>query len=283
MSRCTDIERAMRPTSFRERARGATLIELITVITVTGVLIAGMAMMVNRPLEGYLDAARRAEITDTADTALRRMARDLRTALPNSVRITTDGLYVEFLPIVDGGRYRAQEAGAPPLGNILDFASAGGDGSFDVIGTAPAWTGTKEIVVYNLGPGFDPANAYVTSGTNNRAAASIAGSTVTLSIPKQFPQPSPGNRFFVIDGPVTYACAGGELRRISGYAIAATQAAPPAGTSNALLASGVTGCSFDYTALNQRTALVGLTLRIGDPVSGEGVRLFQQVRIDNVP
>jgi len=76
-----------------------TLIEMIVVIAITGILAAAVAVFIRRPVEGYIDAARRAELSDVADTALRRITRDLRTVLPNSIRITTAGgvNYLEYL------------------------------------------------------------------------------------------------------------------------------------------------------------------------------------------
>ena len=56
-------------------------------------------------------SARRAALTDTADTAVRRMARDIRKALPNSIRQTSDQC-VEFIPTKTGGRYRVEEVAA---------------------------------------------------------------------------------------------------------------------------------------------------------------------------
>ena len=66
-----------------------TLIELVIVIAISSIIAVGMAAFIARPIEAYVDAARRAELTDIADTALRRMTRDLRTALPNSIRVAT--------------------------------------------------------------------------------------------------------------------------------------------------------------------------------------------------
>src|SRR6185503_18991127 len=70
------------------REGGVTLIEMIMVIMITGILAAVSVVFLRGPVEGYVDVARRAELTDIADTALRRITRDLRTALPNSIRVT---------------------------------------------------------------------------------------------------------------------------------------------------------------------------------------------------
>jgi len=46
--------------------RGVTLIELVMVIVVTGIIAAGVAVFIQRPVEGYIDAGRRATLTNEA-------------------------------------------------------------------------------------------------------------------------------------------------------------------------------------------------------------------------
>jgi len=128
--------------SARSRARGVTLIEMVIVIAITAIIAAALSVFISRPVEGYADAARRAELSDIADTALRRMTRDLRTALPNSIRITCvpagcaagSVYYLEYLQSSGGGRYRAQ-VDSSGAGLPLDFTASAA--SFDVIGTMP--------------------------------------------------------------------------------------------------------------------------------------------------
>ena len=265
----------------RIRACGFTLVEAVAVIAIMGVVAGMVAIFIRQPVESYVDAVRRAELTDIADTALRRMGRDVRAALPNSIRIATAGgvTYLEFLQISGGGRYRAQPDSAGN-GDPLDFTAA--DTTFDVIGPVPPLAAGDRIVVYNLGPGSTESDAY--TGNNSTAFASLAGSTITIAA-KLFPFVSPGHRFQVVEYPVTYACdpASGQLRRYWGYAIAAAQPTPPAGGNNALLATNVSACTFTYTAspATQRNSIVSLSLQVTQ--SGETVSLFEQVHVVNVP
>src|SRR3989442_13260377 len=113
--------------------RGVTLIEMVIVISITAIIAGAVSVFISRPVEGYADAARRAEMSDIADTALRRMTRDLRTALANSIRITCvpsgcaagSVYYLEYLQGSGGGRYRA-EKDSGGLGISLHFTAPTG-------------------------------------------------------------------------------------------------------------------------------------------------------------
>lgn len=264
------------------KLRGVTLIELIVVIAITGIIAAAVALFIRRPVEGYVDAARRATLTDEADTALRRMTRDLRLALPNSVRIS--GTFVEYIETSGGGRYRA-ELDSGGLGDILNFAAA--DSSFGVIGPAPTLATGNQIVVYNLYGSGTTSNAY--SGDNRAALTSTTAPPVAIAS-KLFPASSPGKRFHVVTGPVTYGCTGGQLLRYSGYAYNEPQVAPPTGGGmiTAVLATNVGECQFVYTAgtLTERTGTVSIILQINSVSAGgdtERVRMFQQAQVSNAP
>jgi MSHA biogenesis protein MshO len=267
----------MRPT-FNHA--GFTLIEMIIVIAITAIVGSMVAVFLRAPLESYVAQDRRARLADAADTALRRMTRDIRLALPNSVRVTSVGsvVYLEFLATHAGGRYRAQGGG-----DILDFTVP--DSSFDVLGPGIEMQTGDLIAVYNLGiPGAD---AWAAAGNTLATYTGAAGSSVTnIAIAaKQFPLASPGNRFQVVEGPVSYVCdpGNGTLTRYWGYAIAVNQPTPPsAPVSSALLATRVSACSFTYLpGVTERGGLVGITLNLRQ--ADETVRLYATTQVSNQP
>jgi len=278
---------------------GMTLIELVITIAVGSVVVAFMALFIVGPMNAYSAQTRRADLVDEADGALRFLARDLRAALPNSVRITTSGSVsaLELLATIDGARY--QDGG--PLGNPaleLDFTQA--DGAFAT--TVPftqltlPWVSTSAyLAIYNVGvPGanaYELANVITPAGTTISVAAGAAPNQnlVTLAPAFKFAWGSPGRRVYLVSGPVTYLCdtAAGTLKRYAGYAIQSTQPASTAalvaaGASAGGIATDVAGCQFSYTAgTATRNALATLTLQLTR--HGESVELLHQVQLVNVP
>ena len=246
---------------------GFTLIEEIMVITITGIIAAVVAIFIRQPVDAYLDTARRAALTDIADTTARRIARDLQGALPNSVRVDGTGRFLEFVPIRDAGRYRVE------------------------VGTTVTVLAGDSLVVYNLG--IVGADVYETAplSTRRAATAGAALSKVTFT-PTASPLPfaSPGSRFQIVGTPVSYACdlGTGRIWRYSGYAFQAAQPATLAtlnglaGVTAAVLTSNVTACSFAYGAgVLQHNGLVSISLTLS--LAGESVTLQHQVNVDNVP
>lgn len=261
---------------------GFTLIEAVIVIVIAGIIVAMVAVFIRAPVQGYFDSARRAELTDSADTALRRISRDLRLALPNSVRVTQVGAayYLEFLQTSGGGRYRAA-ADNSGAGNSLDFTQP--VSSFDALGPpVSAVAGAQNlVVVYNLGvPGAD---AY--QGDNTSRISGITGNTITINT-KQFPFASPANRFQIVSYPVTYVYdpAAQTLTRFWNYPIQPIQPTSfAAGTPGALLARNVTSGWFSYNGqvITQRAGLVSAWLQLTQ--GGESVNLYHEVHVSNVP
>lgn len=269
-------------------SKGFTLVEMVMVIVITGIIGGIVAVFIKAPVQGYMDSARRAELTDIADTTFRRVGRDLRLALPNSVRVSADGLRVEFLPTKGGGRYRAG-----PAGDELLFTPA--DNSFDVLGPPVAANAGDYLVIYNFA---QPSLSGCTSiGLDayegcNRRTITAGGATITFTpTALPFPADSPGHRFHVISSPVSYICDAGTLWRYAGYAIQDVQTKTDtvaeldalAGAQKARLATNVGSCSFTYDAsvVAQRSGLV--TMRLDITQDSETVSLYSATHVSNQP
>lgn len=233
---------------FKRPQRGFTLVEMIVAIVLTAIIAGTLVLFIRRPVTSYLDSAGRAEMTDVADLALRRMAREIRASLPNSARLTPPSdqnggvLTLEFIPTFGGGRYLSVED-STVSGTPLSFTSLTAN-TFSVVGSVPPIqlppARQDYLAIYNLGQGFQDADAYagtnlaritglptVTAGgqtiQNIRFSSLVAadlpaGSTVStvanpFAVPANAATPrlanmSPDQRFQVVGKPVIFRCAG---------------------------------------------------------------------------
>jgi MSHA biogenesis protein MshO len=270
--------------------RGFTLIEAIVVIVITGVIAAMISTFIRAPVDAYADTVRRALLTDTADTMLRRVARDVHTALPNSLRPPTVGsACIEFIPTVAGGRYRAAPSSIGG-GNVLSFTAP--PGIFDVLASLGRTITTADLlVIYNLG--ISGADAYSGGTTSTITAVGSANSTITPGRTTAFVFESPGHRFQIIPTTATvYLCdsAGTSAGNGTGSLVRYTRAidpsplasCPAAPVGAAILARNLTTCSFSYTpGVTARSGL--LSVQLGLTQGGESVTLYEEVHVDNVP
>ncbi|MDZ7803399.1 prepilin-type N-terminal cleavage/methylation domain-containing protein [Thiohalophilus sp.] len=271
---------------MRHRHTGFTLVELVVVIVVLGAISAGTAVYIVRSMEAYSDTVRRDQLTSTARIAVEKMTRELRNALPNSVRIrcttpsctSSDTHCIEFFPVQSGSSYES----VPRTAANVSFAAV------DYIAPQTPATAYVAVYPYSTSSLYDKNNPGPLADYDD-SNSDPANGEVYLTSSHRFTHDSPHKRFFLTGPPISYCLGtGGDLRRYQNYSINSAQPVPPAG-SGALLAenlqlsdggTAVTPFRYDPGSL-QRNGVVTLDLRVRQ--DNEWVRLLHEVQIRNVP
>lgn len=255
-------------------------------------VLAAVVAMFGSPIRAGVEGQRRAELADAADTAYRRMARDIRTAVPNSIHLI-DANTIEFIPSKDGGRYAYEEAG--DAGNSISFTSAA-DKDFDVIG--PMFTNINQgdfIVIGNWGFGQVPDAYCPSAGVCNRAEVDSFASPIVTLVANPFASPGgpgptispPGQRFQLVDGAeraVSFHCnaATKQLTRHWNYGWASAYTSG----SSAVLAENVGSCDFQFVAYHSQTwglFRLEFTMQHADLAGDAAVQLVYQLYVNNTP
>jgi len=240
---------------LRRQAAGFTLTEMIVVIVLLGVLAIGTSRFLIAPIESYAELQRRQELVDMAEMSLRRIARDIRRALPNSLRLSCNqtaanicnagnGQWaLEMINTADGARYRDQP-GTNPDGEVHSAQSdrlrftAAGDASFNILGqfqNVPLGVLTgHRVVIYNTTNNiYTQADAATGPAIPGPGVISNAGDItlvldddehqIQLNNVWSFQFQSPQQRLFLVDGPISYVCDEGtnQLTRYRGIGAAA--------------------------------------------------------------
>lgn len=261
--------------------QGFSLIELVIVLVVMSVIGVGLVSLYTGSIQQYLDATRRAEMTASARLALERMGREIRNALPNSVRVSSDNNCVEFRPILTGALY--SELPTTSAGTTITasaFTLPAGNWSVSVMPLLTSDGSASDM--YGSAPLATAGIASVSAPDSNNQV------TITLTAAHRFPRTSPTHRLFVV-GSATSFCVStdGAVRRYQGYASTVVQPLASALSNGQLLAehvrtSDTSNSVFRYFpgSLERNAVLdLSLLLQLGD----ESLRYAHEVQIRNVP
>ncbi|CAN7384511.1 prepilin-type N-terminal cleavage/methylation domain-containing protein [Pseudoduganella sp. LjRoot289] len=289
-----------------KKSRGFTLVELIVVMVVTGILAGGMTVFFLPVIKSYLAVGRRAGLTDMADGVVRTISRDIRSAVPNSIR-QPNGQCFEVVPTSTGGRFRtgpdivwdAANPGSPSMPVSDDIPTT----AFDVTTQLESTPTAGDWVVINNQNGDE-----VYAGTNRAAIGSVSTSNekwgkhrITLAAAKSFLPGYEGGRFVIVPNAqqaVFHVCAGatggpdangngrGTLYRFSGYGFnpASPGACPTTYAAASVLATHVEQCTFTYNpnpGAAQDAGYVQVQIKLTD--HNESVRIQFGTHADNVP
>lgn len=269
----------MRPDLRAPRPHGFTVVELVIAMVVFGLLAATLVIFVRPAVTAYQGARTRAGLVEDGDQALRRMLREVQSAVPNSIRTPSTDCF-ELVPTLVGGRARLAPDTVNAGSAALDTTAA--TTQFDVLTPLTNLPAVGDwVVVGNQNP------ADVHGGANRSDITAISPLAANLGRmriavrSKQFPLGYDGGRFVVVPASQTavfYVCSGadgtldasgngkGTLYRMSGYGFNATAPTACPGTSGApVLASQVRSCRFVYDpnqGATQQNGFVSIQLEL---------------------
>lgn len=286
---------------------GATLIEMIIVIVLLGIIAVSVGIFVSKTIDGFDQAKQRLQAAQQAQLAMQVIKRELRLALPNSVRVKQSGgrTLLEWVPVQTGGRYRSLGAagGDASSGCAIDNATLADNGilnvgfqdsCFKTIGMLDGkeMMGAKWVVVFNAGPGYDAADFYQTGASTGGNKALLGGVTQNAQEtkvnfePTIFKYDSPGHRFYLTKDPVSIECdpAAGVIRRWSGYPASPTQPTTWSGAVSGVLMNHVSACQIAYAPglIASQFGLVTVSATKQTP-SGDQIALQMQAQVMNAP
>jgi MSHA biogenesis protein MshO len=292
-----------RPTPHQ---RGFTIVELVIVIVITGIIAASLTVFFRPAVDSYLSSRSRADLTDQADTALRRMVRDVRVAVPNSIRTPGDQCF-ELIPTSTGGRYRrgpdtvndAVTCTASTCSAPLDTTQA--TTVFDVLSPLSATPAAGDwVVVGNQNPGdvYAGTNRGAIASVSTPASAAFGRHRITVAS-TQFPIGYEGGRFSVVPNAqraVFYVCSGadgtldasgngkGTLYRLMRDFNPVYPTACPSTAAADVLATRVRSCTFVYDpnpSATQQSGFVWMQLEVAR--NGEAAHLAMGAHVSNAP
>lgn len=293
------------------RPRGFTLVELVLVIALSGIIVVVISTVFAHPLQGLLDQSRRGTLVEQAAGAMNRLTRDVRLAVPNSLRASADGKAVELMLIQSAARYRPNRTDTDGVRFSTDPAGTCGSSTIDtrcdevqMLDGAFNPTGALWMVMYNIGaesggapvPGSNvwaPANPGVITPTGTTFSllpgAPIGESRVAVgNLPVggfRFAYASPQFRLYMAQSVVGYRCENNQLLRYSYSTLfSAIPSGPPPGSNPEPLATNVDCSKTNFTyqvGSTQRGGLLSLTLQVS--IGNESFNLLQQVHVDNAP
>lgn len=259
------------------RHGGFTLVEMIFVVVILGIITSIGSSFVVSAVDSYRTAQVRNQLVQRGRLTLEQMSRELRMAIPNSVRISASGLCAEFLPLVTAANYQST---LPDADNNRAPVSQISTGNFAF---SPAFA--EHLVVAP----FSPADIYTNASPAARVGLGSVGSPPFTSIPLAgnhvFLRNSLNRRLFIAADPVRFCVSGGNLWRYSnyGFSTSALGDGSPGGAGD-LMAHAVVanGAAFELSPGSQdRNMAVRMRLVFSNGTTS--LELNHQVLVRNVP
>ncbi|TVP57685.1 MAG: prepilin-type N-terminal cleavage/methylation domain-containing protein [Halomonadaceae bacterium] len=250
--------------------RGFTLTELVIVIVIMAIVSTISVRFIQFSTQGAIDTSERQQLAAAGGIISEILSREIREALPVSIRTRQGGRCVELIPILAGGRYQGQ------LKESHSEFTTLGDSQGPV-------TGRVVVYPYSASP-----YELFTPGSVSSSVATWDGSQVSYTDgeTQRFAAESPRSRFFMVAGPLAFcrSDSGGLLERYDNYALDANFTT---GDSTVVATGLVTAPASPLFRVEEasltRNALVVINLELAARRGNETYQLSQEVQIRNVP
>lgn len=268
------------------KAAGFTLIEMVTVILILGIIIVGISSFVIFGTRIFVESSAVDQVLSQSRFGIERMTRDIRRAVPNSMRVltATDGSYqcLELLPISSSTSYLE----APFVPQIAQ-------NTITAIKSIRPINAAQSVLIYPL----TASEVYNPQGLTAKRflVQSVAESgdllTITLTQSVRFTEASPLKRLYLADNPLSYCFINTannvELRLYQNYGYKVNQPSPTVMGNGVLMAQNIT----NTLAVNPAVILTPSTLVTNAivhlqplfSVNGETFQYQHQVQVMNVP
>ncbi len=259
------------------RQNGFTLIELISVVVILA-LISGLgATFIVKSVDSYTDLQERTNMVQHSRVVVEQMTRQLRTALPNGVRVSTSGNCIEFLPVVAASNY---------IGEVPDPENgASATSSVSVISMTINSSSPEHVIIAP----YASTEVYTSADPAARVDLGTLGSSPYTSIPlgssHQFLRNSVDKRIFITEDPRRFCLSGSNLYKYYGYGLStATLGDTDPGGSSAIMANAVSTASTAFalsSGSEDRNATIDINLSFTQ--GSQTLAVTHTVFIRNVP
>lgn len=205
------------------QAKGFTLIELVTVMVILAIVSIGIAGFIRSGTQIYSDITQRDQLLSQSRFIVERLNREIRKALPNSLRVNGDSTVqcLEFVPVVWSTFYFD-----------IPVAPEAADDRVKVVATASSsdayqYTSGDHVVVYPVSQAavYDSSfNArYALDGAPEPDPADSKKSILSFESAVQFATDSPHSRLYIVAPPVSYCAGTTQITRHANYGYYDTQ------------------------------------------------------------
>lgn len=282
----------MRSLSMKNKrlyAQGFTLVEMVTVILILGILVVGVSSFIIFGTRIFVESSSVDQVLSQSRFAIERMTRELRSAVPNSVRLNGNGLTyqcVEFVPI---------EASTTYLAMPIAPSTAALTGTVILDNLTSKIAANQYVWIYPLTDSDVYNSARQKRAQINTVSSAANQVTLTFTANTRFAEASPRQRIYFASAPVSYcfekASSTNELTltRYTGYGVNASQPTPSDMSSGVLMAQSVANVlsnNADLPLILTPSSLVNNAMVHLQPrfnVNGETFQYRHQVQVINVP